>query len=133
MKADPFKPEDLLEMDPTGQLPALLTPQYGQLLLARGPAYTIRAGQILLCGGIAADDAGQGWLWSFVAPAARAQFIGVHRYVARFLEVHHQPLIATTAQRGPGCKWLELLGFVRGEPMAGFFEGCPNQFVYRRA
>lgn len=132
MIAEPFKPEHLLEIDPTDQPQLLLNPSYGRALLERGPAYTVRAGSILLCGGIAADDAGQGWLWSFVAPAASAHFIALHRYVMRFLQVHPQPLIATTAQNGPGCRWLEMLGFHMTEPLAGFFPGCPDQFVYRR-
>ena len=132
MIAETFKPEHLLEIDPTGQPPLLLNPAYGRALLGRGPAYTVRASTVLLCGGIAADDAGQGWLWSFVAPAAKPHFLAVHRYVMRFLEVNPRPLIATTSQNGPGCRWLEVLGFKRGEPMIGFFPGCPDQFVYRR-
>lgn len=132
MISEAFKPAHLLEIDPAGQPELLLNAAYGRALLERGPAYTVRDESILLCGGIAADDAGQGWLWSFVAPAASAHFIAVHRYVNRFLEVNPRPLVATTAQHGLGCRWLEILGFKRGEPMIGFFPGCPDQFVYRR-
>jgi hypothetical protein len=127
MRHEDFKPEHLLAFaDPFATL------AYGHELLKRGPAYTVRAEQILLCGGIAADDAGCGWLWSFVAPAASAHFLRLHGYVKRFLEVNAQPLSATAAQTGPGCRWLEALGFARVQPMAGFFPGCPDQFVYRR-
>lgn len=106
---------------------------YGEALASRGPAYTVRASTVLLCGGIAADDAGHGWLWSFVAPAARPHFIRLHGYVKRFLQTHPQPLIATADQRGVGCRWLEALGFERERDLPGFFSGCPDQYVYRRS
>lgn len=128
MRFQPFKPIDLLEFPPS----AFRTLGYGEALLQRGPAYTVRASTVLLSGGIAADDVGQGWLWSFVAPAASTHFIRLHGMVKRFIEVHRQPLIATTDQNGVGCRWLELLGFNRAELMSGFFAGCPDQFVYRR-
>lgn len=105
---------------------------YGEALFKRGPAYTVRAGSILLCGGIAHDDQGQGWLWSFVSPIARPHFLRLHGFVKRFLEVHPQPLIATADQRGMGCRWLEALGFIRDRDLPGFFPGCPDQYVYRR-
>lgn len=108
----------------------LATVAYGQELVRRGPAYTVIDDQnILLCGGIARDDSGQGWLWSFVKPG---RFICLHGYVRRFIEVHPEPLIATADQSGPGCRWLEALGFRRTEPLAGFYPGCPDQFIYRR-
>ena len=127
MTHEDFSPVHLLAFqDPFATL------AYGEALFKRGPAYTVRSERILLCGGIAADDAGQGWLWSFVAPAASAHFLKLHGYVRRFIEVHAQPLIATTPQHGPGCRWLEVLGFRKDRPLPGFYPGCPDQFVYRR-
>lgn len=111
----------------------LATIAYGEALLMRGPAYTVRANSVLLCGGIAADDVGQGWLWSFVAPAARAHFIALHGFVRRFIEVYDKPLVATATQNAVGCRWLEMLGFKRHESMPGFYPGCPDQFVYRKS
>jgi len=121
-----FSPIDLITFrDP------LASVSYGIALSERGPAYTlVDENNIVLCGGIARDPQGQGWLWTFIKPTTR--FLTVHGYVKRFLEVHPEPLTATAAQNGQGCRWLQTLGFTRAESLAGFYPGCPDQFVYRR-
>lgn len=134
---EPFKPWHLLALDPLGlpeSVGAFVDPRYGTELAKRGPAYTVRHEQILLCGGIALDDQQQGWLWSFVAPAASRHFLGLHRYVTRFLGAYPMPLKATTEKRlAASCRWLELLGFERtNEEWPAFIPGGSDHYVYRR-
>lgn len=138
MTFEPFKPWHLLALDPLG-LPeavgAFVDIRYGEALFMRGPAYTAFSDEnILLCGGIALDDQRQGWLWSFVAPAASRHFFTLHRHVTRFLAVYPMPLKATTEKRlTVSCRWLELLGFKRTpEEWPAFLPGGSDHYVYRR-
>ncbi len=138
MTFEPFKPWHLLALDPLGlpeSVGTFVSVGYGKALVARGPAYTAWAdSDILLCGGIARDDSGQGWLWSFVAPVASRHFLTLHRYVVRFLSVYPMPLKATTEKRlAVSCRWLELLGFERTEDeWPAFIPGGSDHYVYRR-
>lgn len=125
-----FRPEDLLELDAErGQ--EFCTLEYGRKLAKAGPAYTVRDGSVLLCGGIATFHVEQeNWLWSFVAKNAGSRMLTLHRHVSRFLAEHPVELMASTQKGfGPGCRWLAMLGFkLCGEDeIAG-----TEHLVYRR-
>src|SRR5688500_8002274 len=121
MTVEAFKPEHLaqIELQPA-QASALahVPPGYAERLVAAGPAITVRSrGRIIACLGIGQPAANERLLWGFLAAevspwrifsAARA-LIAEHR---------HEPLYATVEDGfAPGERALELLNFVRDEPL----------------
>lgn len=111
----PFRAEHLAEIE------LQAAQQYVRHLLdieaaraLEGPqAWTVRAGRVLLCGGVTELWPGRGLLWSYVAKDIKARMVGVTRVAQRFLDLC--PYVRIEAyvdcEFAAGHRWMHLLGF----------------------
>lgn len=135
MRIERFKPEHLqqMRMQPV-QIGRFGNPEYAQILARGGTALTIFDEEILMCGGCFNYGPRSGSLWAMLSPAAGAHFVPIHRAVARFIESLCMRRIEATVEAGfdPGCRWLELLGFVceTPKPMRAFGPDGRDHYLY---
>lgn len=127
-----FKPEHLWQIelqDAQRSWYDYASVEYAQSL-ADGLAYTGRMrGCILVCGGVIDTGPEVGHLWCFLSRQARHHFLRLHRTTLRFMQLTGKRRLIATAEAhfADGCRWLEMLGFERGEllPNAGP-DGCDH-------
>lgn len=75
---------------------------------AHGRAFTLKQdGRVIACAGLIGA-----YLWSLTVPGL--PLLRVHRATLRLLGMFNERIVAfTAAGNDNGCRWLELLGFVR--------------------
>lgn len=108
---------------------------YASVSRAPGTAVTARMGdRILLCGGVTTVDAERGVLWALLSVSASAHLVRLHRGVERFLSVQRPRRLEATVEEGfgPGCRWLELLGFEYEGRMRGYGMNGETHLRYAR-
>jgi len=96
------------------------TGMFGAIFVWQGPAWSLVGdrGNVLGCFGILVDGR-TGVVWAVLSDEARANRFGLHRAVQRRLaDVERlipldRLLAAVRGGFGPGCRWLEHLGFKR--------------------
>lgn len=135
MRIEKFKPEHLAQMRlQSAQIGRFGNADYAEVLARSGTAFTAFGDEILLCGGCADYGYRRGSLWAFLSPAAGKNFIALHRATSRFIGSLCMERIEATVEAGfiPGCRWLELLGFVceTPKPMRAFSPDGRDHFLY---
>lgn len=125
MIAIPFQPEHLerLRAQPEQAIEvSALTPEIAAGL-ATTNAWTILDGEeTLFCGGVV-EYQGIGVLWAAVSSHIGSRMLGVTRRCQRYLDLNHLRLeTSVRTDFKPGCRWAELLGFLREDtlPQEGF-------------
>lgn len=105
-------------------------------MLARHLAYTLRdAERVIACAGVVPCDRDVGFTWAFLSVHARPHLARLHKAALRMFEVSgFARLIATSeADFTEGCRWLELLGFTRDEPLPGYGPDGRDHVAYVRS
>lgn len=93
---------------------SIMTLPYIATLAQVGPAATaLMQGRVVACAGVVCQDYGVGTLWAFIAHDAGQHFVRLHRCARRLMHLAQMRRIEASAEVdfGPGCRWLELLGF----------------------
>lgn len=137
MKATAFRPWHLAAMDPQNLRSVVrdhATLELGLLVDGLGPSYTVLDGhRVLACGGISVGLPSGNWLWSYIDERAGRNFVAIHRIALRLLKDNPIPLLAATEQGfGPGCRWLEMLGFTNRGPLSELIPDQPGSWLYAR-
>lgn len=137
MHIEKFKPEHLAQMRiQAAQIGRYSSQEYANTLAHSGTALTAFEGEILMCAGCVDYGHKRGSLWAVVSPAASDHFLGLHRAARRFVESLCMERIEATVEAGfiPGCRWLELLGFVceTPKPMRAFTPDGRDHYLYAR-
>lgn len=100
---------------------------------AFGNAYSLRVdGRLVACGGVVETELGA-HLWAVLA--REAPMLVVHRAVRRFLSLFAAIDLHATVEAGfaPGCRWLEMLGFMRIGTFERFAAGVDHIHYIREA
>src|SRR5688572_20617384 len=128
MTVEAFKPEHLaqIELQPAQSSALAHVPAgYAEQLAAAGPAITVRShGRILACLGIGWPTANERLLWGFLA--AQVSPWRIFSAARALIAEHGQEPLYATVENGfeQGERALELLNFVRDEPLPAFgFDG----------
>lgn len=122
----PFSPEHAGALDiQAAQVHYLsvMTPQFLSNLERLGPAYSaIIDGRLMGSAGILDTGLGTGVLWALVHKDAGRHFVPLFRAVQRLKTLVRLRRLEATVEVGfaPGCRALELLGFVQEGRMAKY-------------
>ncbi len=121
MRVTPFEPwhVDLLiaqGVQPAQRAEVSLVPgSYASLPRPPGPALTAwdDAERVIIVGGIVSRTPMHGEFWGLVSDRAGPHMLAITRGLRRFLAMQpYQRIEATVVEGfGPGCRWLNLLGF----------------------
>ena len=129
MTIEPFKPEhlDAIEL----QDARLIGPIKDQLpTYCKGEAWTVVTDRIICCSGLIPTTHGA-HLWAVIAKDA--PMIVLHKIALRALGVYRLRISATVeAGFGPGCRWLEMLGFERVAIATECGHDGGDHYVYAR-
>jgi hypothetical protein len=120
MTIEPFKPAHLDEIDlqpAQTSWRAHRDPAYAEMLAQHVAVTARKDGQVLACAGVISLERDVGHAWAFVARGQR--MIRFRHHVRRLFEVSgkRRILASTEADFPQGCRWLELLGFRRIDPI----------------
>lgn len=137
MRIEPFRAWHLPAIDPLhlrAGSAGTATLEYGRFCETSGPAFSaIDGDRVIASAGIIVGSPHGNWLWSYLRQDSRKHFVAFHRATARFLDTYRMPLLAGTEMAyQPGCRWLEMLGFKRGEPLSDLYPAEVGSWVYRR-
>lgn len=135
MRLEAFKPWHLAAMDPQHLRAEVLdtaTLEYGETV--EGPAFTAWDGsRVMACGGIAVGTPIGSMLWSYIDDRAGRHFVAIDRAARRLIASHPGPLVAATERGFPqGCRWLDMLGFIRAGRLQDVLPEQPDLWLYTR-
>ena len=117
MRILPFRAthlDSLLLQEAQRGMTSYLSADYGQVLEQAGQAFTaVKDDRVLGCAGIEVVWANRGVAWSLLGPISPFELLGVHRYVAAFLDGQRLRRIEMTVDAGhlAGQRWASMLGF----------------------
>ena len=107
-----------------------MTPEGLATAIAAGSAFAaVKGARILAIGGIAspAHWETRGLIWGVLSAGVYATMTPIHRAVKRALDLapHERIEAHILADHAEGCRWIEMLGFVREtpKPMKKFWAG----------
>lgn len=135
MRIEAFKPWHLAAMDPKHLRPEVLdTATIEHAESVTGPAFTVwHEGRVLACGGIAVGTPIGDMLWSYIDDRAGRHFVAIDRAARRLIAAHGGPLVATTERGFPqGCRWLDMMGFIRKGRLQELLPDQPDLWLYER-
>jgi hypothetical protein len=89
---------------------------------------------ILLCGGIAPMRPKVGVCWALLSERAAKHMTWLHYATLRYITMQHWQRLEAVVEQGfgPGCRWVELLGFHNEGPMPNFGESGETYLRYGR-
>lgn len=88
-----------------------------------GPAVTVFDGErVIVCGGIAVKGPGRGECWALMGEGVGRHMHWLHFAVKRFITAQRWQRLEAAVEEGfgPGCRWVELLGFSYEGKMPGY-------------
>jgi hypothetical protein len=103
--------------------------------LAEHPSLTgLYQGEPVACFGIVPDTLGSATMWAFLSADSGRHMLMFTRSALRFLELYPFRRVEATApvEFGPGCKWLELLGFENEGRMRRYGADGADHYRYAR-
>jgi hypothetical protein len=101
----------------------------------QGPAATVFDGDhVVLCGGIVIQAPARGECWALLSEDAGRHMRWLHYAAKRFLTMQHWRRLEASVEEGfgPGCRWMELLGFEFEGTMKGYGLNGETHLRYAR-
>ena len=130
----PFSPEHISRMDLTDEQRAVESQKDA---LGYGDAWTVTVdGHPVACGGVMPIWDGRGYAWALMGRDSGPYMLHITRAVKRGLLIapFRRVEMAVDATFAAGCRWAQLLGFVREtpEPLRAYLPNGRDAWLYAR-